>query len=212
LCGLSHGNAGIAVAFAALNRVDSDSAWSDALQATIAYEQHWFLPEQGNWPYLFAEDATSLDDRPQSCGMAWCHGAPGVALSRLALWKIAGDAEFLNTATIALQTVASDLTHTASAAGTNDSLCHGPLGNGDILLTGAHVLKESKWRDIAVRVAREAITRNSADAAWESGLGIPNGSSDGLMLGIAGTGYFLLRLAHPSMPTTVLLPFSDIER
>jgi len=212
LCGLSHGNAGIAVAFAALNRVDSDGAWTDALQATIAYEQHWFLPGQGNWPYLFAEDATSLDDRPQSCGMAWCHGAPGVALSRLALWKITGDAEFLNTATIALQTVASDLSHAASVAGSNDSLCHGPLGNGDILLTGAHVLKESKWRDIAVRVAREAITRNAADAAWQSGLGIPNGSSDGLMLGIAGTGYFLLRLAHPSMPTTVLLPFSDIER
>lgn len=207
LCGLSHGNAGIAVAFAELERVDSDAAWRDALNATLAYEQYWFLPAQGNWPYLFAEDAQSFDDRPQSCGMAWCHGAPGIALSRLALWRITRDGAFLESATTALQTIAEDLSRSAPAAGTNDSLCHGPLGNADILLTAAHVLGDARWRDIAARVAREAIARHEAGSAWESGLGIANGTSDGLMLGVAGTGYFLLHLARQAVPLPALLPF-----
>lgn len=207
LCGLSHGNAGIAVAFAELERIDPDATWRDALNATLAYEQYWFLPAQGNWPYLFAEDAQSFDDHPQSCGMAWCHGAPGIALSRLALWRITRDAMFLESATTALQTIAADLSRSVPAAGTNDSLCHGPLGNADILLTAAHVMDDAQWRDVAARTARDAIARHEAGSAWESGLGIANGTSDGLMLGVAGTGYFLLRLAQPTVPMAVLLPF-----
>jgi lantibiotic modifying enzyme len=207
LCGLSHGNAGIAVAFAELERVDSDTVWRDALKAALAYEKHWFLPSQGNWPYLFAEDAQSLDDRPQSCGMAWCHGAPGIALSRLALWRITRNAAYLKSATIALQTVASDLSRPAPTAGMNDSLCHGPLGNADILLTASQVLDDPQWRDAAARAAREAIARYATDPTWQSGLGVDDGTSAGLMLGVAGTGYFLLRLAQPTVPLSALLPF-----
>ncbi|MCD7041270.1 T3SS effector HopA1 family protein [Pseudomonas sp. MAFF 311095] len=204
LCGLSHGNAGIALAFAQLARECPGPEWSQALAYTLAYESHWFVEEQGNWPYLFAEDARHLDDRVSHCGMAWCHGAPGIALSRLALWQISGEEHHRAIAHRALHTVAADLAAATSQAGSSYTLCHGPAGNADILLTGAALLGEPGWAECARQVARRGLAAERG--AWRSGLGVAQGQSMGLMLGLAGTGYFLLRCGASAPVPSLLLP------
>jgi|PersoiStandDraft_1058852.scaffolds.fasta_scaffold00049_51 hypothetical protein len=204
LCGLSHGNAGIALAFAQLARQCPDSRWSQALQQTLAYEAHWFLPEHGNWPYLFAEDAQCLDDRPTHCGMAWCHGAPGIALSRLALWQLTGQEVHKDVAQRALQRVELDLRSATPQAGSSYTLCHGPAGNADILLSGAAILGEPTWIDCARQVANRGLKEEGGQ--WRSGLGAAHSHSLGLMLGLAGTGYFLLRCAPELSVPGLLLP------
>jgi hypothetical protein len=205
LCGLSHGNAGIALAFAALHRAAPAPAWQQAVRGALDYEAYWYLPDQANWPYLFPEDASNFADRPINCGMAWCHGAPGIALSRLALWQLSGDTTYRQAALAAFNTVARDLRDPLSDAGHSYTLCHGPAGNADMLLDAARYLGQPSWKTLARRIARQGVERESG--CWRSGLGVDDGHALGLMLGLAGTGYFLLRCAVDDPPPSLLLPW-----
>lgn len=205
LCGLSHGNAGIALAFGALHRVDGQAQWRLALDATLAYEAYWHRSNENNWPYLFAEDAVSFEDDPKHCGMAWCHGAPGIALARLALWQLTGERLYRDQAESAFASVARDLQGEAPLAGTSFTLCHGPAGNADMLIEAARCLQRPDWELLARSIARRAVQAHSG--RWESGLGVAGGHAKGLMLGLAGTGYFLLRCALSEPLPSLLLPF-----
>lgn len=204
LCGLSHGNAGIALAFAALDRATPAMAWQEAVRGALDYEAFWYLPEQANWPYLFPDDASGFDDRPRNCGMAWCHGAPGIALSRLALWQLTGDPAHRQAALAAFGTVARDLESPDGNAGDSYTLCHGPAGNADMLLDAASHLGQPSWTALARQVARRGMEQQASH--WRSGLGVADAHSLGLMLGLAGTGYFLLRCALEDAPPSLLLP------
>jgi hypothetical protein len=204
LCGLSHGTAGIALAFAALHRASPALAWQQAVRGALDYEAHWYLSQQANWPYLFPEDARSFDDQPDNCGMAWCHGAPGIALSRLALWQLSGDATYRQAALAAFGTVARDLENPQGSAGDSYTLCHGPAGNADMLLDAAGYLEQPSWKKLARRIARRGVEQQSG--CWRSGLGVADSHALGLMLGLAGTGYFLLRCAVDESPPSLMLP------
>ncbi|MBI7024819.1 T3SS effector HopA1 family protein [Pseudomonas aeruginosa] len=204
LCGLSHGNSGIALAFAALQREAPTPDWREALRGALDYEGFWYLPRQRNWPYLFAEDASSFDDRPQNCGMAWCHGAPGIALARLALWRLGGDRAMREQALATFATVAEDLQAGHGRSGDSYNLCHGPAGNADMLLDAAHYLAQPHWERLARDVARRGVAQQAE--RWRSGLGVADGHAQGLMLGLAGTGYFLLRCALGEPSPSLLLP------
>lgn len=204
LCGLSHGNAGIALAFATLHRAAPAPKWQEAVSHALDYEAFWYLPQQENWPYLFPDDARSFDDRPDNCGMAWCHGAPGIALSRLALWKVSGDETYRQAALAAFDTVARDLENTGGMAGDSYTLCHGPAGNADMLLDAARYLQQPSWERLARDIARQGVEQQSG--SWRSGLGVSDGHALGLMLGLAGTGYFLLRCSVDDAPPSLMLP------
>jgi lantibiotic modifying enzyme len=87
--------------------------------------------------------------------------------------------------------------------GQNHSLCHGDQGNIELLTRVADTLDEpelaTRAASVAVRVL-DAIERNG----WQCGL--PLGvESPGLMMGLAGIGYGLLRLAEPTTPSILLL-------
>lgn len=204
LCGLSHGNAGITLAFAALHRAAPALAWQQAVRGALDYEAFWYLPQQANWPYLFPEDASGFDDHPSHCGMAWCHGAPGIALSRLALLKLSGDETYRQAALSAFDTVARDLESKHGKAGDSYTLCHGPAGNADMLLDAARYLQRPSWQKLARHIALQGVEQQSG--VWRSGLGVTDGYATGLMLGLAGTGYFLLRCAVDDVPPSLMLP------
>jgi len=205
LCGLSHGTAGIALAFAKLHRAAPASMWQEAVRHALDYEAFWYLPQQANWPYLFPDDARSFDDRPDHCGMAWCHGAPGIALSRLVLWQLTDDDTCRQAALAAFGTVALDLESPHSSAGESYTLCHGPAGNADMLLDAARYLQQASWQALARQIATRGVEQQAGD--WRSGLGVADGYSMGLMLGLAGTGYFLLRCAVDKPLPSLMLPF-----
>ncbi|MCG8456834.1 MAG: T3SS effector HopA1 family protein, partial [Holophagales bacterium] len=87
LCGYSHGAAGVSVALADLHAATGEEAFSRAARSGLRYERAHFRPEAGNWL-----DLRSPPGSPASASaMAWCHGAPGIALSRLALLSSLGD-------------------------------------------------------------------------------------------------------------------------
>jgi lantibiotic modifying enzyme len=92
----------------------------------------------------------------------------------------------------------------AQGFGGSHSLCHGDLGNLDVLLEAGHRLRDARWRgevDLCAGMALESIERNG----WLCGNPLEV-ESPGLMTGLAGIGYGLLRLAAPvSVPSVLAL-------
>lgn len=79
LTGFSHGTAGIAAALAQLAKVSSEERFTTGARRALAYERSVFDAKQGNWPD-FRSNSEPIDFM-----ISWCHGAPGILLSRLAL-------------------------------------------------------------------------------------------------------------------------------
>jgi type 2 lantibiotic biosynthesis protein LanM len=199
LTGFSHGAAGIAWALLELAAVTGEERFRKAALDAIAYERSLFRPEVSNWPDLrdFATTLQADNNNQHTCMTAWCHGAPGIGLARLRCLQHLDDAEIRSEINAALKTTL------AHGFGGNHSLCHGDLGNLELLLQASEILDEPEWRHQVNRLA--SIILESIDQhGWLCG--IPLGvESPGLMTGLAGIGYELLRLAEPTRIPSVLM-------
>jgi lantibiotic modifying enzyme len=189
LTGFSHGAAGISWALLRLFELSGDERFlSTALQG-IEYERSQFSAKQRNWLDLRAADHDG------ACMTAWCHGAPGIGLSRLLSLASIDGAETRSEIDTALETTLE------SGFGGNHCLCHGALGNIDVLLEAG--LRTAAYQ--AAGTVLESIERNG----WLCGNPVEI-ESPGLMTGLAGIGYELLRLAEPERVPSVLaleIPF-----
>jgi len=199
LAGLSHGVAGIAWALLELAGVTGEERFQSAALAAIEYERSLFSPTEGNWPDLrdLTVSRAAADDGSARFGiLAWCHGAPGIGLARLLCLRHLDDLQIRREIDAALDATL------ARGFGSNHSLCHGDLGNLELLLQASLTLGAPRWRAEVNRIA--AILLESIDQnGWLCGnpLGV---ESPGLMTGLAGIGYELLRLAEPTAVPSVL--------
>ena len=202
LTGYSHGACGIGLALLELSEVTGDRRFRETADQAIAYEQRWFSARHGNWPD-FREMRLNTPESQWGYSVAWCHGAPGIALARLRAWQLSGDPAYRQQAETALRTTAASVGATGPGAGAW-CLCHGTAGNADVLLSAASILDEPSWRQAAEQAALRGIdTYEGADLPWPPGVngGVENPS---LMLGTAGVGLFLLRVAAPDGVPSVL--------
>jgi lantibiotic biosynthesis protein len=206
LTGYSHGNAGIALALLELYQATQQKEWITAAMMGFQYERLHFDAQQQNWPDM--RQMPGHRTTVYSCQEAWCHGAPGIALSRLRAWAITNDGGLLNEARTALHTTYLGLHRSQS----NYSLCHGIAGNADVLLTAGLLLQDQTLvyaaRE-AGRLGMENYFNKTID--WPTGVSDPTGTpgtqpNPSLLLGLAGTGYFYLRLAYPTKVPSVLMP------
>ncbi|MDP9370656.1 MAG: hypothetical protein M3Q03_20715, partial [Chloroflexota bacterium] len=82
-------------------------------------------------------------------------------------------------------------------------LCHGALGNLELVLQAATALGEPRWRGELARWSAIVLASVAHDGArCANRLAV---ESPGLMTGLAGIGYGLLRLAAPTRVPSVLL-------
>lgn len=206
LTGYGHGAAGIAHAFAELYTINPDKQYLKIIKDIAGYENAHFNQEQQNWPDFRSFVASSYQPMPQPvqqvCGLAWCHGAPGIGLSRLRAYEITQNSAFKHDAEVAIQTT---LKANSSNLTGNFSLCHGLFGNAELFLKAAEVFKQPEYINHALRVADECIS-----FYLDSGLVIPNGlqtlsETPDFMLGTSGIGYFFLRLIDPEKFPCMLL-------
>ena len=90
LAGFSHGVAGIAYALLELAVATGDERYRTAALAALDYERALFDAVHQNWPDL-RETQTLKTETNSAQGSvfvtAWCHGAPGIGLSRLAMLR-----------------------------------------------------------------------------------------------------------------------------
>jgi type 2 lantibiotic biosynthesis protein LanM len=196
LCGFSHGAAGIAAMLQQLTAVTNDPRFAAAAQQAIAYEQSLFSAKQRNWPD-FRGCQTEEDAQNWSEFMTtWCHGAPGIGLGRLLIWPYNQNGRLRQEINIAVDTTI------AQGFGFNHCLCHGDLGNLELLTLAAATFDNASWRQER-DVLASAVLNSIEQDGWQCGapLGV---ESPGLMTGIAGVGYGLLRLAFPNETPSVL--------
>jgi lantibiotic modifying enzyme len=201
LTGFSHGAAGVAVAFIEAFRLTGEEAFVTGARNAMRYEDRWLDARQGNWPD-FRENPEGR--RARTFVTLWCHGAPGIALSRLYAYEQLSEPRWLGDATIALGTTERVTRQLAGGDGVDFSLCHGLAGNAEPFAEASRILGSDAAADVPRLVAGHGLERYARTGlAWPCGTHTEE--TPNLMLGLAGIGYFYLRLAAPQVPS-VLLP------
>ena len=194
LAGFAHGAAGIAWALLELFGVTADERFRDAAHAALRYEATLFDPARGTWL-----DRRPEPDGPPGAPIAWCHGAPGVGLGRVLSLPHDDTPARRSELRIALASTVR------LGRAPDHSLCHGDLGNADILLVADRAGIDPAHRTAAERLAAGVVRDWQAGGRWRSG--VPGGvETPGLFLGLAGIGYGLLRVRDPDqVPSAVAL-------
>lgn len=200
MAGFAHGAAGIAWVLLELSAATGDGRFRAAALDAFEYERGLYVPEQRNWRDVRQLEKLLLARQvgDDTFMMAWCHGAPGAGLARLRALRHVDDPALRAEAVTALESTRDggfDRSH---------CLCHGDLGNVEVFLQAAEILDDGeRWRAEVDRITA-FILANIAEHGWKCGL--PSALEvPGLMAGLAGIGYGLLRLADPQRVPSVLL-------
>ena len=206
LTGLSHGAAGGAYALLELAAATGEDRFREGAEAAFAYERSWFDADAGNWPDLRDQPRrVGKEGYPLPCLALWCHGAPGIALSRLRAVGLLDDHILRREALVALATTRETIVDAVETGIGNFSLCHGIAGNADVLLDGVRAgLGDASDLDLLRQAAELGAERYArAGRAWPCGTHAAETPS--LMLGLAGIGLFYLRLANPTVPSVLAI-------
>ncbi|HKI00850.1 MAG TPA: lanthionine synthetase LanC family protein [Thermoanaerobaculia bacterium] len=188
LLGFAHGASGIAWALAELYAATGEPELREGALEAVRYERSHGLPDL-TWPDLRSEPAPS----PAPSMNAWCHGAPGIGLARLRLLELLGARPGLSEdLAVALRATTSNLASETGLA--SFCLCHGAGGNAELLLLAADALRQPWLRWQAEAAAWQGIARyHQTGLPWPCGVQ-GAGETPNLLLGLAGIGYFYLRL------------------
>jgi type 2 lantibiotic biosynthesis protein LanM len=194
LSGFSHGAAGISHALCRLHRVTGEARLLSAARELVEFERRTFAEAEQNWPDL----------RDPALGrfmLAWCHGAPGIALARVG-----------NLASMDDERTRAEIEHALRLTlehrtGRADFLCCGTAGIAGILAA------------TGLRLARPSLVAHARALVWETSrrargagdyvLALPSSGrlrAPGLFRGLSGIGLTLVQLARPGgLPEPLLL-------
>ncbi|MCU0471113.1 MAG: hypothetical protein MUF58_21240, partial [Arcicella sp.] len=206
LTGQAHGASGIATGLLELFMATQQTQYRDVALNAFRYENHHFSHQHKNWAdFRDFSQITGLANTPSETSFnscAWCHGAAGIALSRLRAYEILQDAGMKKDAELAIQKTIDELRHSPQES---TSLCHGIAGNADILLSASQILNRPdlllKANESGNYIVQEIIEK---DIPLMNGLHNTYQIPD-MMLGVAGVGYFLLRLYNPAQFESILM-------
>lgn len=199
LTGFSHGAAGIAWVLLELEELTGNSKFRKIALNAIEYERDLFQTNVKNWPDLrqFSKTLLQEDSERPSFMNAWCHGAPGIGLARLRCLAYVDDVKIRSEITHSLNTTLTN------GFGYNHSLCHGDLGNLEIFLQASQIINAPHWKTQADGIAGN-ILNNVDRQGWLCGVPLKV-DTPGLMTGLAGIGYQLLRLIDPERVPSILV-------
>jgi lantibiotic modifying enzyme len=210
LTGFAHGAAGMGYSLLELYYQTKINEYLDGAINAFKYENHWFNKDEENWPDFrvnFRSRNSFNSDKPEikkyNYGKAWCHGAPGIGLTRLRALQLLKTKSYENdisaSVKMALKMVTSEF---RTPPIENYSLCHGLSGVADLLLFSDEILK-SNYRNLLLQLYFNANKDyNCKNGQWRCG--IPNGETPDLMLGLSGIGYFYLRLYNPDEVSSII--------
>jgi len=185
--GFAHGDAGIGWALLELSAVIGEKRFLIAAEAAFRYQQPWL-----NLFHQRLEERESLDLAAIRHILSWCNGAVGIGLSRLRAYELTSKQIYKDESEEALSTALRyDMTNQ------NYSLCHGIAGTADLFIYASRVLEDVGYKAVANQKGREGIEQiEQRGLPWPSGSSL-HGETLNLMSGLAGIGYFYLRLYDP---------------
>lgn len=193
LSGMSHGNAGTSLALGKLYSITKEQRYYEVAIRAINYENELFNKDENNWIDLRLSNSDG--SKENFYPVNWCHGAPGIGMSRLALYRINKDDILVKDIYTAIEITK------IKGSNESDCLCHGTMGNLDIFLLTYEILGEDRYLNWARSICSSTITINK-DNGWRWGIGqklqVP-----GMMTGLSGIGYQLLRTSNLSLPSVL---------
>jgi type 2 lantibiotic biosynthesis protein LanM len=195
ILGFAHGSSGLLLALTKLSNVIENDNIQDLIEQLINYEDQLYNPSIMNWP-----DLRNEEESPKYLDY-WCHGAPGILLGRSFIKKSTEQENAV------IERLMSEYTNNEKLG-----LCHGVFGTLDILLCLARKypehISESMVRKYGRSILTEEITKSKIKGMKDRGL-------NGLMVGISGIGYTLLRMLDPvNVPSVLLfeLPMNQVSK
>jgi type 2 lantibiotic biosynthesis protein LanM len=192
LTGLSHGAAGIALALLRLSAATGDAKYRDGALEAVEWENARFDADAGNWP-----DLRGVEGIPAFAD-AWCHGAPGIAVSRIVAMQQGMDARRDVDAGVRVARQAQ--------MGAVDHVCCGNLGRALLLFEAGRALDDAALQAEGRARAADVVARADARGGYglwrryDGFLAFP-----GLFQGLAGIGHALLRLSGPDRVPSLLM-------
>jgi type 2 lantibiotic biosynthesis protein LanM len=201
LTGFAHGASGIALALLRLSDATGDTRYASAAFEALAYESASFNPAEGNWPDL---RNTTEKGRHSYDACAWCHGATGIGLARIALEDVRAYRAAPPAPTQCADDIARARQATLSIARPPlEHLCCGAMGRATFLdlLAKKHCDSEAAlMRDtIANSILKQPVTTWRMIRGVRDPIMVP-----GFFNGMAGVGYELLRMYVDSSLPCVL--------
>jgi lantibiotic biosynthesis protein len=212
LTGFAHGACGFAWGLLELYECTKQEKYANAAEEAFRYERYWFNQEEENWPdfhdsYLGKNHNLEGLTYP----IQWCHGAPGIGLTRIRAYQILRNDVYLEETRAAIRTTMKMLDNPLKYGQDNFSLCHGLAGNSELLIISSQVLNDGSLQEIAEKIGERGIEEfQRKKLAWPCG--IPYGETPCLMLGLAGIGYFYLRLYNPIKIPPILIIFPEMHK
>ncbi|SIR56657.1 type 2 lanthipeptide synthetase LanM family protein [Priestia flexa] len=192
LGGFSHGTSGIAFSLIRLYLFTKKKMFLDVALEAIKYDNSLFDIKLNNW-----KDMRNPQDNKQIDSFFWCHGASGIGLSRILYMQLLANYN-------AVDAVETAIENTIKAGmGRTHALCHGDLGNTELLLKASEYFNNKDLLQQAQVVGMNVINYYEKHNYYKTGV---NGNVEmpGFMLGLSGIGYQLLRLTNPDKFPSIL--------
>ncbi|WP_077595999.1 lanthionine synthetase LanC family protein [Oceanobacillus kimchii] len=185
--GFAHGTSGIIAALSKFNKYRNNLDIEETIMKSLNFESSLFNKKTNNW--------FSSKEKDKNISMAWCHGAPGILLSRSILIQNGIDNPTIqNEIKVALDTVLQ------FGFGRNRSLCHGDMGNLSIIQGYKH-LNDVKYTIKKVEnFLYDYFSNHNLNKGTSRGV-----ESIGLMIGLSGIGYGFLKIFDDSVPNILAL-------
>ena len=180
LGGLSHGVTGIAWALSEWAEFSNDGEARILASQAFSYEQTLFDKDHGTW----------VDARHNNHMCHWCHGAVGIGLAVNKMRSTLGNIECDKTIHLAQQATWK------YGFMNSHCLCHGNLGNSEIFLVQGDMERSTE-------ILSGVLIDHKRQEAWRCGLPAST-TTPGLMCGLAGIGYSLLRHVYPDKLPNIL--------
>lgn len=155
MAGMAHGNSGMLMPILKLWKITQKEKYEQLAEKVWTYENDLYDSETQNW-----KDMRAKENEIVGVGaMAWCHGAPGILLSRILILQFLDDAKWK-------KRIWDDIERAYAVTTQNwrrDSwcICHGNLGNYGILSMASEILEKPNWecvenlRDVDIRLLHQ---------------------------------------------------------
>jgi lantibiotic modifying enzyme len=156
-------------------------------------------------PAHASDDAEAHVRTPDAETTTWLSRPSGVGLVKLRAFELLGNERYRIEARSALGPVAELLCPSSSSVAPDDfSLAQGPPGEAELLLRAHRTIDDESYVAAAERVGERGIELFGRDHPWPCGV-LGGAETPGLMSGLAGVGYFYLRLGDALRTPSLLM-------
>ncbi|MGH7202896.1 MAG: lanthionine synthetase LanC family protein [Candidatus Levyibacteriota bacterium] len=219
LCGFSHGSSGIGFVFLELGHYFDNPAFYAVAEQAFLYENAWFDAKSRNWPdfrlSIGTEQKNTALEKAYEAGDShlltsagdlsnWCNGATGIGLSRLRAYELNQKEGYKKDIQRSLTRVKQTTKNLSTF-----SLCHGIGGNADEFIENYLLFHSKQDLEYARQLGNFVLHQRKKFGRYISGMGAAFAEKQedtSLFNGLAGIGYFFLRLYDPEKTSSILAP------